>query len=248
MGIISTAKQKWKRDKWSEPDGLEPRDDYQRARWVAEGEGAGATRAALVLGAVLVGLIVVCVGLIGLVYVLWMDSNKVRLVALPPNAGQTNIFRATVIDGELQSTTAVEQWIIARWIDQVRGVPMDPVTFNRSYFEAQQYMCSTVAARLDATVKPDANDPGKLTPERMIKDGITRRVHVRNITPRGGASNSYRLDWTETLYQNSRIIGQGNATADLDLKYFTPDTDERATANPYGVYVCTFDWSVSPAS
>jgi type IV secretory pathway TrbF-like protein len=246
MGITTKIKSAWHRDKWVEPPGLEPRDEYERARWVAEGEGAGATKAALALGTAVVGLSIACVALGVLCYSLYQNSNKVKIVAVPANIGETNVFKATVVEGELQSNTAIEQWIIARWIDQVRGVPLDPVAYNRGYFEAQYYMCSSVQARIDATVKPDANNPDKLTPEKMLKQGVTRRVHVRNITPRGGESNSYRLDWFETLYQNSKAISQANATADLELKYFPPANATAATHNPYGAYICAFDWSASP--
>lgn len=247
MDIIAMIKAKWKRDKWSEPSGLEPRDEYGRARWVAEGEGAGATKAALFLGGAVVALSVALVAVSAICVVLYTESSKVKMVAVPANVMETNIHKATVIEGELQSDTAIEQWIISRWIDQVRGVPLDPVAYNRGYFEAQYFMCSSVQARIDETVKPDANDPDKLTPEKMMKQGVTRRVHVRNITPRGGESNSYRLDWTETLYQSSKAIAQANATADLEIRYYTPPNATAATANPYGLYVCGFDWSVAPS-
>src|SRR5689334_23367463 len=103
-------------------------------------------------------------------------------------------------------------------------------------------MCSSVQARIDATVKDDPNDKAKLTPSKMIDQGVSRRVHVRNITHRGG--HSYRIDWTETMYHNSNVVGTANATADLELKYFQT---QNPLANPYGVYVCTFDWDAAPA-
>jgi type IV secretory pathway TrbF-like protein len=247
MGMMSKLKAKWRGDKWAEPSGLEPRDEYGAARWVAEGEGAGATKAALVLGTAVVALSVTCAVLGTVCAVLYMDSSKVRMVAMPQGAGETTVFKATVIDGELQSNATIKQWIIARWIDQWRGVGLDPVDYNRSYFEAQTYMCNSVAVRIAETVKPDSNDPAKLTPEKMLKDGITRRVSVRHVTPRGGEeSNAFRLDWTETLYRNSQIVGQADLTADLDLKRFPPQSDAVALQNPYGLYVCSFDWDMAP--
>jgi type IV secretory pathway TrbF-like protein len=138
------------------------------------------------------------------------------------------ILGAALATGRLEPKQAVEEWLIGRWIDQVRGVPLDPVAFNRGYFEAQKFMCGTVQGRIDATMKEDPDQPAKLTPAKMIEQGISRRVHVRNITWRGG---------------HSTVAGSANATADLELKYFEP---QDPVANPYGMYVCTFDWDASP--
>lgn len=244
MAIVEKIKAKWRSDKWAEPSGVEPRDEYGRARWIAEGEGAGATKAALALGAAVVGLSAAVVTLGIVCYSLYQDRSTVRMVAVPENAGATTVFKATVIQGELQSNTNIKQWIIARWLDQWRGVTLDEPNWNRGYYEAQAYMCGTVQARIAETVKPDPNDPHKLTPEKMLKERITRRVIVNHITPRGGEdANSFRLDWTETIYQNSKVLGQGTATADLELKHFPVQDTTTALLNPYGLYVCTFDWS-----
>lgn len=237
-----------KKDEWTESDGTEQRSQYIRNRKIAEGEGAGATKAAWVLG----GCVLVLTGLFA-----WekIDNrviaklNDMQFVVIE-KAKSGEILTATVATGELQTDTAVEQWLLAEWIDKVRGVPLDPVTFNRDYFSAQQFMCSAVQARIDKTMKKDEADPSRLYPEAMIKQGITRRVHVKNITPRGkgGPSNSYRLDWSETLYRNSAIVGQADATADVEVRYFKPKDAAAAGANPYGFYVCTFDSNAAPVS
>jgi type IV secretion system protein TrbF len=175
-------------------------------------------------------------------------NNMQFVVVDKPRPGE--VWSATVATGELQTDTAVEQWMLADWIDKVRGVPLDPVAFNRDYFKAQQFMCSAVQSRIDKTMKADETDPNRLYPEVMMKNGMTRRVHVTNATPRGagGASNSYRLDWKETLYRNSAVVGQANATADVELRYFKPKDAAAAAKNPYGMYVCTFDSNAAPIS
>jgi type IV secretory pathway TrbF-like protein len=236
------------KDKWPEGDGTEQRSQDIKNRKIAEGEGAGATKAAWVLGGV-------CVVLAGLFAWEKIDNrvisklNDMQFVVIQ-KAKDGEILSATVASGELQTDTAVEQWVLADWIDKVRGVPLDPVAFNLSYFKAQQFMCSAVQARIDRTMKKDEADPSRLYPEAMIKQGITRRIHVQNVTPRGSASgsNSYRLDWTETLYRGSAIVGQSNATADVELRYFKPETAAKAANNPYGLYVCTFDSNSAPGS
>ena len=247
MGMMGKLKAKWRGDKWPEPSGTEPRDEYRMARWAAEGEGAGATKAALALGAAVVALSVVCVGLSVFSVKLYMGSGQVKMVAVPMGTGETTVHTATVINGELQSNTTIKQWIISRWVDQWRGVGLDPVDYNRRYFEAQTYMCNDVADRVARTVKVDANDPDKLVPERMLKEGVTRRVNVRHVVPRGGDdSNAFRLDWTETMYRHSEIISQINLTADLDLRNYPPQSAAVALQNPYGLYVCAFDWDEAP--
>jgi type IV secretory pathway TrbF-like protein len=232
-------------DKWPDGKGDEKRGGYQQARWIAEGEGAGATKAAWVLGGV-------CVVLAGLFAWEKVDNrviaklNDMQFVVVE-KAKDGEIWSATVASGELQTDTAVEQWVLADWIDKVRGVPLDPVAFNRDYFKAQQFMCSAVQSRIDKTMHADETDPNRLYPEVMMKNGMTRRVHVTNVTPRGGQSNSYRLDWKETLYRNSAVVGQASATADVELRYFKPKDAAAAAVNPYGLYICAFDSNTAPS-
>lgn len=232
-----------KKDEWPEGDGTEQRSQYIRNRKIAEGEGAGATKAAWVLGGV-------CVVLAGLFAMEKFDNrvisklNDMQFVVIEKTKSG-EILSQSIASGELQADTAVDQWLLSQWIDKVRGVPLDPVAFNRDYFAVQQQMCQSVQARIDRTMKKDEADPARLYPEAMMKQGITRRVHVKNITPRGsgGPSNSYRLDWTETMYRNSAVIAQAEATADVEVKRF-----KSTPANPLGFYVCTFDSSAAPVS
>lgn len=227
------------RDKWKEPAGTEVRSEYDRARWAAEGEGAGATKAAWVLGGCLGLSLLALTAVGGALAVEMMRDDREFVVIRETSAGEQ--LGAALATGRLEPKQAVEEWLISRWIDQVRGVPLDAVAFNRQYFEAQMFMCGSVHARIDAAMKDDPDNPAKLTPVKMIEQGISRRVHVRNITHRGGGS--YRIDWTETLYHTSAVAGSANATADLEVKYHDPLDP---IANPYGLYVCAFDWDASP--
>lgn len=233
-------------DKWPDSKGDEKRTHYERVRWAAMGEGAGATKAAWVLG----GTVLVLAGLFA------MEKFDNRAIAkleslqfvVVEKARDGEVLSATVATGELQTDTAVEQWLIRDWIEKVRSVPLDPLAFNMDYFRAQQFMCSSVQERIEKTMHADPDDPSRLYPKKMMENGMTRRVHVTNITPRGGASNSYRIDWRETLYRNSAVVAQANLTADLELRYFTPKTGADAVNNPYGMYVCAFDSSIAPTS
>jgi type IV secretory pathway TrbF-like protein len=234
------------KDRWKDPKGTEPRNEYRQARWAAEGEGAGATKAAWILGGCLVASTVMNV-------VQFTDNRAIAKLeelqfVVVEKVRDGEILSASVASGQLQTDTAIEQHFIAQWIDWVRGVPLDPVAFNMDYFKAQQHMYQKVQARVDATMKPDEKNPDRLYPEGMMNNGITRRVHVTNVTPRGGTSNSYRVDWTETLYRDSVAVGQKPATADIELCYLTPKNSVAAAQNPYGVYVCAFDWAPAPGS
>lgn len=227
------------KDRWLDPVGTEPSSEYRAARWAAEGEGAGATKAAWVLGGCLVVMT-------GLNIVQFIDNraisklNSLQFVVVE-RTRDGEILEATVASGVLQTDTAIEQHFVAQWIDWVRGVPLDPVAYNRDFYKAQQHMCASVQQRISKHQEGD-------DPKKMIDRGITRRVHVNNVTPRGGSSDSYRVDWTETVYQNSAAIAQAPGTADIELRYFTPANGVTAVQNPYGVYVCGFDWSPAPGS
>lgn len=235
-----------RKDKWPDSAGTEKRSEYDRNRRIAEGEGAGATKAAWVLG----GTVLILGGLLTMEK---LDNRAIEKLeqlqfVVVEKARDGEILSSTIASGQLQADTSIEQWLLADWLDKWRGVPLDPVAFNRDYFKAQQFMCSAVQARIDKTMQPDPDDPKKLTPKKMMELGITRRVHVTNITPRGGESNSYRLDWTETLYRNSQAIQQAKLTADAELRYFTPETGTDAAKNPYGMYICGFDSALAPTS
>ena len=235
-------------DKWPEGKGTESRIDYAKARWAAMGEGMGQ-----VIGKGL--LTTVCVGLMATIVLNRADRELLNAVlqkqfVVIERTPEGKILGAVNATGQLQTDTAVEQWLISDWIDKVRGVPLDPIAFNRDYFKAQEFMCSAVQQRIAKTMEANPDDPARLYPEIMMKQGMTRRVHVTNVTPRGagGPSNSYRLDWKETLYKNSQVVAQATLTADVELRYFTPESEAAAIKNPYGLYVCGFDSNIAPTS
>src|SRR5688500_18391945 len=108
--------------KWAEPSGTQVRSAYDRARWAAAGEGAGATKAAWVLGGCLVVSLLTRGVVGGALAVEVMRDDREFVVLHQNSAGE--ILGAALATGKLQPKQAVEEWLIGRWIDQVRGVPL----------------------------------------------------------------------------------------------------------------------------
>lgn len=219
------------RNRWKDDD------EYKRARWAYEGQGASATKAAWFLG---IGLL----AMTGIAVSLKHDNTQLaslgdlKFVGIETNRTTGDVVSVSSFDGKLVVPETQKRQFIRYWIGLWRTVPADAVIYNANYLTAQVYMADPVYSRVSEYMTANPVD-------QFMKAGNARMIRVENVTPSGNGMR-YRVDWIESVYRNSQLVSQTPMTADIDLEQHTPRTAEEAESNIFGMIVKGFYWTPPP--
>ena len=124
-------------------------------------------------------------------------------------------------------------WHLARFIEDVRSVPSDPVVLRRNWLEAYNYVTDKGALALNDYARTD--DP-------FVKVGKTQvSVDVSSVIR--ASDNSFRVEWVERRYVDSVLASTERWSAILTIAIQPPTDAERLKKNPLGVYVHALNWS-----
>lgn len=221
----------FRRNRWKDDD------EYKRARWAYEGQGASATKAAWFLG---VGL----VAMTGFATMQTIDKHELaslgnlKFVNIETNRQTGDVVSVGITDGKLMLDETKRRQFIRWWITLWRAVPADAVAFNQNYLTSQVYMTDQVYNRVSEYMQTNPVD-------QFIKSGHARMIRNVQVTP-GGNGTRYRVDWIETVFRNSQVIRQVPMTADVDLEQHTPRTEAEAEVNIFGFVIKGFYWTPQP--
>ena len=124
-------------------------------------------------------------------------------------------------------------WHLARFIEEVRSVPADPVVLRRDWLEAYDYVTDKGALALNDYAR--TNDPFS----RVGKVQVS--VEVSSVIRASG--DSFRVEWVERRYVDNALAGTERWSAILTIVVQTPTDADRLKKNPLGVYVHALNWS-----
>ncbi|MCQ4241756.1 conjugal transfer protein TrbF [Stutzerimonas stutzeri] len=122
---------------------------------------------------------------------------------------------------------------LARFIGQVRALPIDPVVVRQNWLQAYQYTTDRGAATLNEYAR--SNDPFA----RVGKESVT--VEVTSVVR--ASEDSFQMRWDERRYVNGAAAGLERWTAVLSVVLQPPRTEEKLRSNPLGIYVNGLSWS-----
>jgi type IV secretion system protein TrbF len=124
-------------------------------------------------------------------------------------------------------------WHLARFIEEVRSVPADPVVLRHDWLEAYSYVTDRGALALNDYAR--TNDP-------FTKIGKTQiAVEVASVVR--ASEGSFRVAWTERHYVDNALAATERWSAILTIVVQPPTDADRLTKNPLGVYVHALNWS-----
>lgn len=124
-------------------------------------------------------------------------------------------------------------WHLARFIEQVRSIPADPVVLRENWLDAYDFTTDRGAAALNDFAR--VNDPfGKLRQEQ-------RAIDVSSVIR--ASPDSFRVAWTERRYVDGQLAATERWTAILTIALQPPRDVERLKKNPLGIYVHALNWS-----
>jgi len=124
-------------------------------------------------------------------------------------------------------------WHLARFIEQVRAIPADPIIVRQNWLRAYDFTSDRGALALNGYAR--ANDP-------FTKVGkVQLAVEVSSVIR--ASPDSFRVAWIERRYENGQIAGTERWTAILTITIQQPRDAERLRKNPLGVFVNAINWS-----
>jgi len=132
-----------------------------------------------------------------------------------------------------QPTDPQVAWHLAKFVENVRTVSLDPVVMRRNWLSAYDFATQRGAVFLNGYVR-DANVFGAIG-ERAVTVEVTSVVRA--------SDKSFQVKWVEAAYVRGAASGITHWTAILTIVARPPRSAETLRKNPLGIYVDSIDWS-----
>jgi len=129
-------------------------------------------------------------------------------------------------------------WHLARFIENVRQLPDDPVVLRQNWLRAYDFATDRGAIALNDHAR--VNDPFARVGDTQVSVEVSSVIRA--------SDTSFRVAWIERRYENGQLAGTERWTAILTVVIQPPRTAERLRANPLGVFVHAINWSRESAS
>lgn len=136
-------------------------------------------------------------------------------------------------DASYQPTDPQIAWHLARFIEQTRSIPADPVIVRQNWLRAYEWTTDRGAAALNGYAR--ANDPFTRVGKQQIAVEVSSVIRA--------SPDSFRVAWTERQFENGQRGATERWTAILTIMLEPPRDVERLKANPLGIYVNAINWS-----
>jgi type IV secretory pathway TrbF-like protein len=136
-------------------------------------------------------------------------------------------------DAFYQPTDPQIAFHLARFIEDVRGLPTDAIVLRQGWLRAYEFTTDRGAAALNDYAR--ANDPFAKLGKLQISVEVSSVIRA--------SPESFRVAWTERRYENGQLAATERWTAILTVVIETPRDADRLRKNPLGVYVNAISWS-----
>lgn len=122
---------------------------------------------------------------------------------------------------------------LARFIEQVRSVPADPIVLRENWLRAYDFTTDKGTLALNDYAR--GNDPFALVGKAQVAVDVSSVIRASN--------DSFRVAWTERRYQDGALAETSRWSAILTVVVQTPRTPDGLRKNPLGVFVTALNWS-----
>ena len=147
------------------------------------------------------------------------------------NLGQAQSIAPAAAD--FRPTDPQIAWHLARFIEQVRSIPADPVIVRQNWLRAYEWTTDRGAGALNDYAH--TNDPFAKVGKQQIAVEVSSVIRA--------SAHSFRVAWTERRYEDGKLATTERWTAILTIALQPPRDAERLKANPLGIYVNAINWS-----
>jgi len=124
-------------------------------------------------------------------------------------------------------------WHLARFIEEVRSIPADPIVLRRDWLDAYDYVTDKGALALNDYARTD--DPFAKLGQVQVSVEISSVIRA--------SDDSFRIAWIERQYADNVLTATERWSAILTVVTEPPANADRLRANPLGLYVRALNWS-----
>lgn len=209
----------------------EPETPYQRAAQVWDDRIGSARVQARNWRLMAFGSLFLSAGLAG--GLVWQSASGtiVPWVVQVDRLGQAQAIAPA--DAEYRPTDPQIAWHLARFIEQTRSIPADPIVLRQNWLRAYDYTTDRGAAALNDYAR--INDPFARVGQAQVAVEVSSVIRA--------SPDSFRVAWIERRYVDGALAATERWTAILTIAIQTPRDAERLRKNPLGVYVHALNWS-----
>ena len=141
--------------------------------------------------------------------------------------------RVAPANTDYQPTDAQIAYHLARFIEDVRGLPADGIVLRQNWLRAYDFTTDRGAGALNDYARN--NDPFAKLGKAQISVEVSSVIRA--------SPDSFRIAWIQRIYDNGSLSATERWTAILTITIETPRDAERLRKNPLGVYVRAINWS-----
>ena len=122
---------------------------------------------------------------------------------------------------------------LARFIEQVRSIPADPIIVRENWLRAYDFTSDKGALALNDYAR--ANDPFAKIGQEQVAVDVASVIRA--------STDSFRIAWTERHYQDGSLAETTRWSAILTIAVQTPRTPDALRKNPLGLFINAINWS-----
>jgi type IV secretory pathway TrbF-like protein len=145
--------------------------------------------------------------------------------------GEAQAVAPAIVD--YQPTDAQIAWHLARFVENVRAIPADPIIVRQNWLKAYDFVTDKGAHALNDYAR--ANDPFAKVGQIQIAVDVASVIRA--------STDSFRIAWTERRYENASLASTERWTAILTVVIQPPRDAERLRKNPLGLFIHAINWS-----
>lgn len=136
-------------------------------------------------------------------------------------------------DFAYQPTDPQIAFYLTRFIEHVRGLPMDAIVLRQDWLRAYDFTTERGAAALNDYARN--NNPFDKVGKAEISVEVSSVIRA--------SPDSFRIAWVERRYENGQLAITQRWSAILTLVVEMPHDLDRLRKNPLGIYVNAINWS-----
>ena len=141
--------------------------------------------------------------------------------------------RVAPANTDYQPTDPQIAYHLARFIEDVRGLPADAIVLRQNWLRAYDFTTDRGAVALNDYAR--TNDPFARLGKVQVSVEVSSVIRA--------STESFRVAWVQRAYDNGSLSSTERWTAILSVVIETPRDADRLRKNPLGVYVHAINWS-----
>jgi type IV secretion system protein TrbF len=164
---------------------------------------------------------------------LW-QSMQARVVPYVVEVDRLGEARSIATVGtDYQPTDPQIAWHLAKFVENVRGVSLDPVLVRANWLAAYDYATDKGALFLGEYAR--SANPFAEIGRKTVSVQVTSVVRA--------SDTSFQVKWRESVFERGSLANTADWTAILTVRVETPKSAEVLRKNPLGLYVDGIAWS-----